>query len=53
MRSARRKGRPFGAELLRSVLLGLATTLVLLPARRSMKVMLEGKLEGEKLAPSR
>jgi hypothetical protein len=53
MRSARRKGRPFGAELLRSVLLGLATTLLLIPARRGMKVMLEGKLEGEKLAPSR
>ena len=44
VRSARRTGRPFAVELLRSVLLGLATTLVLLPARRGMKLMLEGRV---------
>jgi len=49
VRSARRTGRPFAVELLRSVLLGLATTLVLLPARRGMKRMLEGK----KVVPER
>jgi hypothetical protein len=59
MRSARRTGRPFAVELLRSVLLGLASTLLLLPARRSIKVLLEGRrdteteAEPEKVAPTR
>jgi hypothetical protein len=55
MRSSRRTGRPFAVELLRSVLLGVATSLVLLPARRSIKVLLEGRVREEltKEAPAR
>jgi hypothetical protein len=48
MRSSRRTGRPFAVELLRSVLLGVASSLVLLPARRSIKVLLEGRLQEER-----
>ena len=57
MRSSRRTGRPFAVELLRSVLLGVATSLVLLPARRSIKALLEGRVrvreELTKEAPAR
>ncbi|HTQ45153.1 MAG TPA: hypothetical protein VMI75_20475 [Polyangiaceae bacterium] len=55
MRSSRRTGRPFAVELLRSVLLGVGTSLVLLPARRSIKVLLEGRVREEltKEAPAR
>jgi hypothetical protein len=51
MRSARRKGRPVGVELLRSILLGLASTLVLLPARRGIKLLVEKRVKEE--APAR
>jgi len=55
IRSSRRTGRPFAVELLRSVLLGVASSLVLLPARRSIKVLLEGRVREEltKEAPAR
>jgi hypothetical protein len=55
MRSARRTGRPFAVELLRSILLGVGSTLVLLPARRSIKLLLEGRVREEltKEAPAR
>ena len=51
IRGTRRTGRPFAVELLRSVLLGLATTLALLPARRSIKALMEAR--AEKMAPAR
>jgi hypothetical protein len=50
IRGARREGRPFFVELLRSVLLGVASTAMLLPARRGITVLLE---ERKKLAPKR
>lgn len=50
IRGARREGRPFLVELLRSVLLGVASSLVLLPARRGITVLLE---EGRKALPPR
>lgn len=50
IRGARREGRPFVVELLRSVLLGVASSLVLLPARRGITLLLE---EGKKVASPR
>ncbi len=50
IRGARREGRPFFVELLRSVLLGVASSLVLLPARRGITLLLE---EGKKVASTR
>jgi hypothetical protein len=53
LRSSRRRGWPVAVELLRSVALGLATTLVLFPARRRIKLLLEEKGGEKKMAPAR
>lgn len=45
IRGARREGRPFLVEVGRSVLLGIASTALLLPARRGITLLLE---EGKK-----
>lgn len=50
LRSTRREGRPFFAELFRSVLLGVASSLLMLPARRGITLLLE---ERKKVAPAR
>lgn len=50
LRRTRRGGRPFAVELLRSILLGLATYLTLLPARRGITLLLEGR---KKIEPAR
>ncbi|HEX8795669.1 MAG TPA: hypothetical protein VF765_32185 [Polyangiaceae bacterium] len=50
LRSSRREGRPFMVEVFRSVLLGLATTVLMLPARRGITLLLE---ERKKIAEPR
>jgi hypothetical protein len=50
LRSSRRRGWPMALEFLRSVALGAATTLALLPLRRRVKLLLE---EAKKAAPAR
>lgn len=50
VRSTRREGRPFLVELVRSVLLGIASSLLMLPARRGITLLLE---ERKKMASTR
>jgi hypothetical protein len=41
LRGTRREGRPFVVELLRSVLLGVASSILMLPARRAITLLME------------
>lgn len=50
LRGSRRQGRPFVVELFRSVLLGVASSLLMLPARRGITLLLE---ERKKIAEPR
>jgi len=54
IRGAKREGRHFLVELARSVLLGVASTALLLPARRGITNLLEERAEDrKKVAPQR